>query len=92
MTAAAVSIWLPAHVFIAAGGSGLSAQLLILVGGYSLLNTGAIATVIALISRTSIAEVWRENFAWVWVAHAWGGLVAGAIAVTCRTSTCIHSC
>ena len=81
MTAAAVSIWLPAHAFIAAGGSGLSAQLLILVGGYSLLNTGAIATVIALISRTSVVEVWRENFAWVWVAHAWGGLVAGAIAM-----------
>jgi putative nucleotidyltransferase with HDIG domain len=81
MTAAAVSIWLPAHAFIAAGGGTLSAQLLILVGGYSLLNTGAIATVIALISRTSVAEVWRENFAWVWVAHAWGGLVAGAIAM-----------
>jgi putative nucleotidyltransferase with HDIG domain len=81
MAAAAVSIWLPAHAFIAAGGSGLSAQLLILVGGYSLLNTGAVATVIALISRTSVVEVWRENFAWVWVAHAWGGLVAGAIAM-----------
>ena len=81
MTAAAVSIWLPAHTFIAAGGGGLGAPLLILVGGYSLLNTGAIATVIALISRTSVIEVWRENFAWVWVAHAWGGLVAGAIAM-----------
>ena len=81
MTAAAVSIWLPAHAFIAAGGGGLGAPLLILVGGYSLLNTGAIATVIALISRTSVIEVWRENFAWVWVAHAWGGLVAGAIAM-----------
>ena len=80
MTAAAVSIWLPAHAFIAAGG-GLGAPLLILVGGYSLLNTGAIATVIALISRTSVIEVWRENFAWVWVAHAWGGLVAGALAM-----------
>ena len=81
MTAAAVSIWLPAHAFAAAGGDGLGVTLLILVGGYSLMNTGAIATVIALTSRTSIAEVWRENFAWVWVAHAWGGLIAGAIAL-----------
>jgi putative nucleotidyltransferase with HDIG domain len=81
MTAAAVSIWLPAHAFAAAGGDGLGVTLLILVGGYSLMNTGAIATVIALTSRTPIAEVWRENFAWVWVAHAWGGLVAGAIAL-----------
>ena len=81
MTAAAVSIWLPAHAFIAAGGGTLGPPLLILVAGYSLLNTGAIAMVIALISRTSVAGVWRDNFAWVWVAHAWGGLVAGAIAM-----------
>ena len=81
MTAAAVSIWLPAHAFVAVGGSGLSAPLLILVGGYSLLNTGAIATVIALTTRASVGDVWRGNFAWVWVAHAWGGLVAGAIAM-----------
>ena len=80
-TAAAVSIWLPAHAFIAAGGGTLGVPLLILVAGYSLLNTGAIALVIALISRTSVADVWRDNFAWVWVAHAWGGLVAGAIAM-----------
>jgi putative nucleotidyltransferase with HDIG domain len=80
MAAAAVSIWLPAKAFAAAGGNGLGVPLLILVGGYSLLNTGAIAVVIALTSRASVAEVWRENFAWVWVAHAWGGLVAGAIA------------
>jgi putative nucleotidyltransferase with HDIG domain len=81
MTAAAVSIWLPAHAFLTVGGGGLAPSLLVLVAGYSLLNTGAIAVVIALTSRTAVTQVWRENFAWVWVAHAWGGLVAGAIAI-----------
>ena len=89
MTAAAVSIWVPAHVFLAIGGAtggmldlgALLLPLLALVAGYSLLNTGAIAVVIALTSRTRVSKVWRDNFAWIWVAHAWGGLVAGAIAI-----------
>jgi putative nucleotidyltransferase with HDIG domain len=89
MTAAAVSIWLPGHVFLAIGGAtagmldlrSLLLPLLALVAGYSLLNTGAIAVVLALTSRTSVSKVWRDNFAWVWVAHAWSGLVAGAIAI-----------
>ena len=81
LTAAAVSIWVPAHAFVAVGAAGLGVSLLVLVGGYSLLNTGAIAVVVALTSRSAVAQVWRENFAWVWVAHAWGGLVAGAIAI-----------
>jgi len=92
MTAAAISIWLPGHAFLAIGGSAVGAgaalglreltvPLLVLVAGYSLLNTGAIAVVIALTSRARVSQVWRENFAWVWVAHAWSGLVAGAIAI-----------
>jgi putative nucleotidyltransferase with HDIG domain len=52
-----------------------------LVVGYSLLNTGAIATVIALTTRTRVTAVWKENFTWVWVAHAWSGVAAGAIAI-----------
>jgi putative nucleotidyltransferase with HDIG domain len=89
MTAAAVSIWVPGHVFLAVGGTtagmldlrALLLPLLALVAGYSLLNTGAIAVVIALTSRTRVSKVWRDNFAWIWVAHAWSGLVAGAIAI-----------
>jgi putative nucleotidyltransferase with HDIG domain len=90
-TAAAVSIWLPAQAFVALGGQALASggpldlrttmlPLAALVGGYTLLNTGAIATVLALTARVSVASVWRDNFVWVWVAHAWSGLVAGAIA------------
>jgi putative nucleotidyltransferase with HDIG domain len=92
VTAAAVSIWLPAYAFVSAGGhpmgqSGfidlraVALPLLVLVVGYSVLNTGAIAMVLALMARVRVTAVWRENFAWVWVAHAWSGLVAGAIAV-----------
>ena len=92
MTAAAISIWLPGHAFLAIGGSAVGAgaalglreltvPLLVLVAGYSLLNTGAIAVVLALTTRARVSQVWRENFAWVWVAHAWSGLVGGAIAI-----------
>ncbi len=92
MAAAAVSIWLPGQAFLAVGGQAMAPggildlqhialPLSLLVLGYSLLNTGAIATVLALTSRGRVITVWRENFTWVWVAHAWSGLVAGAIAV-----------
>jgi putative nucleotidyltransferase with HDIG domain len=92
MTAAAVSIWFPAHAFLAVFGpeihgaaaidlQSLMLPLATLVVGYSLLNTGAIAMVVALTTRTRVTVVWRENFAWVWVAHAWSGLAAGAIAI-----------
>jgi putative nucleotidyltransferase with HDIG domain len=91
VSAASVSIWIPAQMFLGAGGQ-LSGQgqlalrdialpLALLVLGYSLLNTGLIATVVALTVRTRITAVWRENFAWVWIAHAWSGLVAGALAI-----------
>jgi len=92
VAAAVVSTWLPACAFFGTGGDqfalgdspGLSTLVLplcVLVTTYSLLNTGAIAMVVSLTTRTSIAAVWRENFAWVWVTHAWSGLVAGAIAL-----------
>jgi putative nucleotidyltransferase with HDIG domain len=90
VTAAAVSIWVPGHAFLAVGGAGVAAGMdlrtlllpvALLVGGYSLLNTGAIAVVLALTSKTRVSRVWRDNFAWVWIAHAWSGLVAGAIAI-----------
>jgi putative nucleotidyltransferase with HDIG domain len=90
VTAAAVSIWIPGHAFLAAGGAAVATgtdlrtlllPLAVLVAGYSLLNTGAIAVVLALTSRTRVSRVWRENFAWVWIAHAWSGLVGGAIAI-----------
>jgi putative nucleotidyltransferase with HDIG domain len=90
--AAAVSLWLPAQAFTLLGGGALGPgaplevhttvlPLAVLVGGYSLLNTSAIAIVLALNARVAVSAVWRENFAWVWVAHAWSGLLAGAIAV-----------
>jgi putative nucleotidyltransferase with HDIG domain len=92
VTAAAVSIWIPAHAFVALGGHAmgpagpqdlraLALPLFVLVAGYSLLNTGAVATVLALKAQARVSTVWRENFAWVWVAHAWSGMVAGAIAI-----------
>jgi putative nucleotidyltransferase with HDIG domain len=88
MTAAAVSIWVPGHAFLAMGGAATAGSLdlrglalLALVAGYSVLNTGAIAVVLSLTSRAPVVKVWRDNFAWVWVAHAWSGLVAGAIAI-----------
>jgi putative nucleotidyltransferase with HDIG domain len=92
MTAAAVSIWIPGQAFLALGSGGFGAAgmldlrgllvpLVVLVASYSLLNTGAIAVVLALTSRAPVAKVWRDNFAWVWVAHAWSGVVAGAIAI-----------
>jgi putative nucleotidyltransferase with HDIG domain len=90
VTAAAVSIWLPGQAFLAASSDfsaahlelrGVALPLVLLVAGYSLLNTGAIASVLALTAQTRVATVWRENFAWVWVAHAWSALVAGAIAI-----------
>ena len=92
VTAAAVSIWIPGHAFMATGGHALAPggaldlrtialPLSILVAGYSLLNTGAIVTVVALTTRLRVTTLWRENFAWVGVTHAWSGLVAGAIAV-----------
>ena len=90
--AGAVSIWIPAQAFIALGGQPLVTgdpfearaivlPLTVLVAGYSLLNTGAIAVVLALTARVPVGRVWRDNFAWVWVAHAWSGLAAGAIAI-----------
>jgi putative nucleotidyltransferase with HDIG domain len=90
ITAASVSVWVPAHAFIALGGHAMgggldlrdiAVPLTVLVAGYSLLNTGAIAMVIALTARLGVSTVWRENFTWVWIAHAWSGLVAGAIAI-----------
>lgn len=88
----AISMWLPAQAFLALGGQnrafGAALDLpmailpfVVLVGGYSLLNTGAIALVLALKARVRVAIVWRENFAWVWITHAWSGLLATAIAV-----------
>jgi putative nucleotidyltransferase with HDIG domain len=92
VTSAAVSIWVPGRLYLALGGhamgpagapdlQGIALPLAALVLGYSLLNTGAIATVLALTGRGHVAAVWRENFAWVWVTHAWSGMVAGAIAI-----------
>ena len=91
MTAAAVSIWVPGYAFLAVGGTGVAdagmhlrtliLPLAVMVSGYSLLNTGAIAVVLALTTRTRVSRVWRENFGWVWIAHAWSGVVAGAIAM-----------
>ena len=90
VTAAAVSIWVPGHAFLAVGGAAVAAGMdlrtlllpvAVLVAGYSLLNTGAIAVVLALTSKTRVSRVWRDNFAWVWIAHAWSGVVAGAIAI-----------
>ena len=92
VAAAAVSIWVPAQAFAALAGlpapgaagpnvAYLALPLFVLVGGYSLLNTGAIAAVLALTARMKVVTVWRENFAWLWVAHAWSGLVAGALAI-----------
>ncbi|MGH9370653.1 MAG: HD-GYP domain-containing protein, partial [Vicinamibacterales bacterium] len=92
VAAAAVSIWIPGQAFLAAGGQAMGANgpldlrtlawpLSVLVVGYSLLNTGAVATVLALAARGRVITVWRENFTWVWVAHAWSGLVAGGIAI-----------
>jgi putative nucleotidyltransferase with HDIG domain len=92
LTAAAVSIWLPSQAFLAVGGRAMdmtgtldlytiAVPLVVLVTGYSVLNTGAIATVLALTARVRVTTVWRENFTWVWVTHAWSGLVAGGIAI-----------
>ena len=92
ITAAAVSIWLPAHAFVGAGGplfgqaagqtlGSLALPMVVLVVGYSLLNTGGVAIVLAHTTGARIATVWRENFAWVWITHAWSGMVACAIAL-----------
>jgi putative nucleotidyltransferase with HDIG domain len=92
VAAAAISVWVPGHLFLALRGgqpldpgsvaslASIALPLLVFVVSYSLLNTGAVALVIALSARLPVAAVWRENFAWVWVAHAWSGLAAGAIA------------
>ena len=90
VAASAVSIAIPGLAYAAIGGSSIvgapelrqmAVPLVALVAGYSLLNTGAIAMVLALTTRNPVITVWRENFAWVWVAHAWSGLVAATIAI-----------
>ena len=92
MTAAALSIWIPGHAFSALGGQlpaaagggdlrALALPLAGLVAGYSVLNTGAVAIVLALTARARVGLVWRRNFAWLWIAHAWSGIVAAAIAI-----------
>lgn len=90
---AALSVWLPGHLFLALLGShslgphraaeywSMVLPVTTLIVSYSLLNTGAITLVLALTRQAKITVVWRENFAWVWVAHAWSGLVATAIAM-----------
>jgi putative nucleotidyltransferase with HDIG domain len=89
---AMVAIWVPSYlVGMLVGPSHMSASasaawvvVLPLAGiaaGYSIVSTGAICMVLALTHRSSLRAVWRENFAWVWIAHAWSAVVAAAIAI-----------
>ena len=89
---AMVAIWIPGHVvpmlfglphasaFTSAAWTVVPPLAGIAVG-YSILSTGAISMVLALTRRSSLRDVWRENFAWVWIAHAWSAVVAAAIAI-----------
>ena len=84
MTAAAVSIWLPAHVpssprgrrQLDLGAAAAGARRRLLAAQHRRHRDRDRADL-----AHAVIEVWRENFAWVWVAHAWSGLVAGAIAI-----------
>jgi PAS domain S-box-containing protein len=49
---------------------------------YFALNTGSVALAMALVSKRSVLEVWKENFVWSWATYFAGGFL-GAIVFLC---------
>ena len=46
---------------------------------YFLLNSGAVALVLSLITKNPFAEIWRQNCRWAWVTNVAGAVTAGII-------------
>ena len=91
VAASAIAVWIPGTLVaaiapgVAFEGSALWWSVLAvaaMVASYSLLSTGLVAIVLALTHGTGVREVWRKNFSWVWIAHAWSALAAAAIATS----------
>ena len=90
VAASAIAIWIPGTLVaviapgVAFDGVDLWWSVLAVVAmaaSYSVLSTGAVAIVLALTHGKRVREVWRENFSWVWIAHAWSALAAAAIGI-----------
>ena len=89
-TSTALAMWLAAHAFFAASGTGpLASQpgtirevigpLLFFAAAYFLLNTGLVATAVAFERHESIAYVWRHYFSALWLTYFGGAAIAGVL-------------
>jgi diguanylate cyclase (GGDEF)-like protein/putative nucleotidyltransferase with HDIG domain len=83
--AGAASGWL---VAVSAGDplTAVARPLLGAATAYFLLNTGLIATAIALSTRNNIAKIWQQNFLWSAPSYFAGALVAGLGAMFVRSA------
>jgi putative nucleotidyltransferase with HDIG domain len=89
-TAPALAMWVAAHVFFLLAGVAPLSQartegwrlilpLAAFAALYFALNTGSIATAIALEQRRSPLAVWRGHFVGLWLAYFGGALAAGLV-------------
>ncbi len=89
-TSTALAMWLAAHAFFAASGTGpLASQpgtirnvigpLLFFAAAYFLLNTGLVATAVAFERRESLTYVWHHYFSVLWLTYFGGAAIAGVL-------------
>ena len=89
-TAPTLAMWLAAWLFFAVAGfppmatavpplRDLVLPLALFAAAYYALNTGIVATAIALEHRAPMASVWREHFSILWPTYFGGASIAGMV-------------
>ena len=90
VTATALAMWVAAHIFFIAAGTGplasqpgtirdVVAPLGMFAALYFLLNTGLVAVAVAHERRTPVLPVWREHFSALWLAYFSGAATASLL-------------
>jgi hypothetical protein len=88
VTVPALTMWIAANVFFTAAGVGPLAhqpgtisRVLVPLGLFALLyfvlNTGLVATAVALERRANLISIWRNHFAPLWLTYFGGASLAG---------------
>jgi PAS domain S-box-containing protein len=87
VTAPATAMWVSAHAFFAMSGTGplisepaavrdVIWPLAVFAALYFLLNTGMVATAVAVERDTAVLPVWREHFSMLWLTYFGGASIA----------------
>ena len=88
VTVPALTMWIAAQVFFTSAGVGPLALAPVTIGRvlaplglfallYFVLNTGLVATAVALERRANVVSIWRDHFAPLWLTYFGGASLAG---------------